>query len=184
MICNRQIYNCFSSQKPPNNTRPQKKEGRESQRKKERKKEWSSAKTLESGELHSFWPHRHTRSYTRPRSLTHAHTQEHASLQSRKHHFPSFTLAHRTAESLWGQSCTISLSLSLVVKTVKHMMLSLHAAAPLNPWTPPHQNPTRSAQSIAITTERWGGREDDGPSEWRAGPLVVELELYVQMLVF
>lgn len=75
-------------------------------------------------------------------------------------------LTHRKQESLWGR-CVISMSLSLVVKTAKHRMLSLHAA--VSPTPHPSLPPT--PQSRETMAERRGGQVDDGPSQRKRGPL-------------
>lgn len=104
----------FSSQKPPNNTRPQKK-GREW------KKEWGPAKTLVSGDSLLLTPQAHSRTSTH--KCTHTNTCVTGVTQT-----PSVSHSHtENKESLWGR-CVISMSPSLVVKTAKHRMLGLHAA--------------------------------------------------------
>lgn len=114
MICNRQIYIFFfSSQKPPNNTRPQKK-GREW------KKEWGPAKTLVSGDSLILTPQAHAHS--------HIHTYKYMRYWSHAN-ILFLTFTYRKQESLWGH-CVIPMYPSLVVKTAKHRMLGLHAAIP------------------------------------------------------
>jgi len=158
MICNRQIYIFFSSQKPPNNTRPQKKKG-ESERKNE-----APSRLWRHGSFTPFDPSStHTHALARTNNM-HTNARIHASLQSHKC-ILCLTFTHRKQESLWGR-CVISMSLSLVVKTAKHRMSSLHAAV-----LPPSEQRNHSR------TQMMGPQSAERPPG-------LERESYVQMLVF
>lgn len=121
MICNRQIYIFFHHKKHQTTQDHRKRRERVKERMRPRQDFCVWGASL-------LWT---------PQARAHTYTLIRTHICTRTHKYMHCTLCldvrtQKNKESLWGH-CVISMSLSLVVKTAKHKMLSLHAAVLLPP---------------------------------------------------
>lgn len=150
MICNRQIYNFFHHKNHQTTQDHRKKKGETERKNETPPRLWC---------LGSFTPFDPTGTRTHTRSRKHKCTRTHKHMHycSHANTSPSVSHSHTENESLWGH-CVTSMSLSLVVKTLKHRMSGLRAAVRSPPRAEkPRQNAEESMSMTDPQNEGGGG---------------------------